>query len=88
MIERRCLYLDGRWVEPIDGRVTDVIYPFTEEPIGQAALAGPADVDRAVRAARTAFEEGPWHGRRLRSGLPSCAMRPRVLRRGRTSFRG
>jgi betaine-aldehyde dehydrogenase len=37
-----------------------VIYPFTEEPIGRAALAGPSDIDRAVRAARAAFDTGPW----------------------------
>ena len=40
--------------------MTDVIYPFTEEPIGRAALAGLSDVDRAVRAARAAFDAGPW----------------------------
>jgi aldehyde dehydrogenase (NAD+) len=37
-----------------------VIYPFTEEPIGRAALAGTSDIDRAVRAARAAFDTGPW----------------------------
>jgi len=38
----------------------EVINPTTEEPIGHAHLAGPADVDRAVRAARAAFDAGPW----------------------------
>ncbi|MFG1687778.1 aldehyde dehydrogenase family protein [Nonomuraea sp. NPDC049269] len=59
-VVRDFLYVDGEWVEPEKGRTTDVICPFTEEPIGRAALAGPSDVDRAVRAARAAFDHGPW----------------------------
>ena len=60
MIERDFLYVGGEWIEPASGQTTEVIYPFTEEPIGRAALAGSADVDRAVRAARAAFDDGPW----------------------------
>jgi betaine-aldehyde dehydrogenase len=60
VIERPFLYVGGEWVEPEDGRTTDVIYPFTEEPIGRAALAGEIDIDRAVRAAWAAFDAGPW----------------------------
>jgi aldehyde dehydrogenase (NAD+) len=51
-----------------------VIYPFTEEPIGRAALAGPSDIDRAVRAARAAFDTGPWPGM-------TAADRAAILRR-------
>lgn len=54
------LYIDGGWVKPSDGRLADVINPTTEESIGQVALAGRTDIDRAVRAARTAFDAGPW----------------------------
>ena len=54
------LYIGGAWVEPADGRLIDVINPLTEEPIGRAALGGPSDIDRAVRAASAAFERGPW----------------------------
>jgi acyl-CoA reductase-like NAD-dependent aldehyde dehydrogenase len=54
------LYIDGSWSVPSDGRLVDVINPTTEEAIGQAAMAGPADIDRAVRAARRAFDSGPW----------------------------
>jgi aldehyde dehydrogenase (NAD+) len=60
MIERDRLYVGGEWVEAEDGAVTEVVNPFTEEPIGRVALAGPSDVDRAVRAARAAFDDGPW----------------------------
>ena len=55
-----CLYIGGRWVHPSDGRLAEVINPTTEESIGEAALAGPADIDHAVRAARAAFDTGPW----------------------------
>jgi aldehyde dehydrogenase (NAD+) len=56
----RCLYIGGQWTEPSDGRLAEVINPTTEEPIGEAALAGPGDIDRAVRAARAALDKGPW----------------------------
>ncbi len=56
----RCLFIDGQWVHSSDGRLTEVINPTTEEAIGEAALAGPADLDRAVRAARATADTGPW----------------------------
>src|SRR6202022_601230 len=40
--------------------VISVISPHSEKAIGRAAYAGPADVNRAVEAARTAFDTGPW----------------------------
>jgi acyl-CoA reductase-like NAD-dependent aldehyde dehydrogenase len=40
--------------------VIEVISPSTEAPVAQVAAAGPADVDAAVAAARTAFDDGPW----------------------------
>ena len=54
------LYINGEWAAPRDGRLVEVINPVTEEPIARAALGGPADIDRAVRAARAAFDAGPW----------------------------
>jgi aldehyde dehydrogenase (NAD+) len=53
-------YIGGEWAEPSDGRLAEVINPATEEPAGYVQLAGPADVDRAVHAARAAFDAGPW----------------------------
>jgi acyl-CoA reductase-like NAD-dependent aldehyde dehydrogenase len=53
-------YIGGEWVEPSDGRPVEVINPATEEPVGHVHLAGAADVDRAVRVARAAFDDGPW----------------------------
>jgi aldehyde dehydrogenase (NAD+) len=49
-------YIDGRWVEPAQRRPFDVINPATEEPIARIALGDAEDVDRAVLAARRAFE--------------------------------
>jgi aldehyde dehydrogenase (NAD+) len=49
-------YIDGRWADPAEPRPFDVIDPATEQPIAQIALGGAKDVDRAVAAARRAFE--------------------------------
>ena len=49
-------YIDGRWVSPVTPKTLDVIDPATEEPIGRISLGSAADVDRAVAAARRAFE--------------------------------
>jgi aldehyde dehydrogenase (NAD+) len=58
--DQRCLHIGGDWVAPTDGRMVEVVNPTSEETIASAALAGPADIDRAVRAARAAFDRGPW----------------------------
>jgi aldehyde dehydrogenase (NAD+) len=49
-------YIDGAWVDPSTGDRLDVINPATEDVVGQVAMGGTADVDRAVAAARAAFE--------------------------------
>jgi acyl-CoA reductase-like NAD-dependent aldehyde dehydrogenase len=54
------LYIGGEWIAPSAGDGIDVISPHTEEVIARAPAAGPADVDRAVAAARAAIDEGPW----------------------------
>lgn len=48
-------YINGAWVEPAQSKRLPVIDPSNEEPFGEIALGGSADVDRAVRAARAAF---------------------------------
>jgi aldehyde dehydrogenase (NAD+) len=53
------LLIGSDWVEAADGRTFETIDPATGETIAEVAHAGPADVDRAVRAARSALE-GPW----------------------------
>jgi aldehyde dehydrogenase (NAD+) len=54
------LYIGGRWQSPATGKRLSVISPHTEKPIGETPEAAPADVDKAVVAARTAFDNGPW----------------------------
>ncbi len=60
MIERDTLYIGGTHEKPSSGERIDVRSPFTEEIVGRVPAASTADVDRAVTAARTAFEDGPW----------------------------
>ncbi|MEU5266971.1 aldehyde dehydrogenase family protein [Streptomyces hygroscopicus] len=52
------LFIDGEFAEAADGKVFKTVSPATEESLSEVAHAGAEDVDRAVRAARTAF--GTW----------------------------
>jgi acyl-CoA reductase-like NAD-dependent aldehyde dehydrogenase len=54
------LLIDGQHVDPVEGGTLSVTNPATGERLCAAPAAGAADVDRAVRAARRAFEQGPW----------------------------
>ena len=61
--DHRCyerLFIGGHWREPSTRNRIAVISPHSEEPIGEAPAAAPADVDAAVAAARQAFDGGPW----------------------------
>jgi aldehyde dehydrogenase (NAD+) len=54
------LYIDGRWGAAADGETWTHIHPATGEDVARFPLSTVEDVDRAVRAARKAFDEGPW----------------------------
>ncbi len=54
------MLIDGKLVEATGGRTYDNINPATEEVIGPAADATPADMERAIAAARRAFDETNW----------------------------
>jgi acyl-CoA reductase-like NAD-dependent aldehyde dehydrogenase len=54
------MLIGGRWVTAADGRTFDTYNPATGEVIAHVPEAGPEDVDRAVRAARQAFDSGKW----------------------------
>jgi aldehyde dehydrogenase (NAD+) len=56
MQERLQFYIDGKFVDPVVPKPFDVVNPATEEVIGRISLGSAADVDRAVKAARAAFE--------------------------------
>ena len=53
-------YIGGADVPAADGRTFTAFNPTTGGVWGTFALAGPADVDRAVKAASAAFRTGPW----------------------------
>ena len=54
------LYIGGHWVAAHSGREIEVVSPVTEAVIARVAEADAADMDRAVGAARAAFDQGPW----------------------------
>src|SRR5690348_18055253 len=56
MQERLQFYIDGKWVNPTTPKTIDVINPATEEAFARISLGSKADVDKAVAAARKAFE--------------------------------
>jgi acyl-CoA reductase-like NAD-dependent aldehyde dehydrogenase len=56
----RPMLIGGRWRKGSTGRSFQVTSPFTNEPLTSVAEASEDDVDAAVRAARVAFDEGPW----------------------------
>ena len=53
-------HIDGEWVDAASGRTLDVINPATREVIARVPDSGAADVDRAVQAARRAFDRDGW----------------------------
>jgi len=55
-----CLFLNGAWAAPSSTQSLSVISPVTEEEIMRFPDGAPADMDRAVAAARGAFDSGPW----------------------------
>lgn len=54
------LFVGGSWAEPSDRELLDIASPHDQSVIGRAAQAQPADIDRAVAAARASFESGVW----------------------------
>lgn len=60
MREHDRLFIGGEWTAPAGTATIDVISPHTEEVIGRVPEGTEADIDRAVAAARQAFDHGPW----------------------------
>jgi aldehyde dehydrogenase (NAD+) len=54
------MLIDGKWVDSHGGKTFATINPATEEVIAEVAEGDAADIDRAVKAARKAFDSGPW----------------------------
>ena len=60
LLHRPELFIGGEWVPPTSPYRFGVVSPSTEEVVGEVPLAQPEDIDRAVAAARVAFDDGPW----------------------------
>ncbi|WP_440647468.1 aldehyde dehydrogenase family protein [Candidatus Pelagibacter sp. HIMB1521] len=56
MLDKRKFYIDGEWVDPIKRNDFDVINPCNEDPCAVISLGSTEDTNRAVKAAKTAFE--------------------------------
>ena len=54
------MLIDGQWVDSVSGKTFETVNPATEEVIAHVAEGDKADIDRAVKAARKAFDSGPW----------------------------
>jgi acyl-CoA reductase-like NAD-dependent aldehyde dehydrogenase len=65
-------YIDGGWQRSAGGESITVINPYTEEPIGRAAVSTAAEVDAAVRSAHRAFTEGGWPETPLDERIEIC----------------
>ncbi|MDQ3934507.1 MAG: aldehyde dehydrogenase family protein [Actinomycetota bacterium] len=61
-IDRDRLFVGGEWVEPHGSGRFEVIDATTEQVMGSVPAGDAEDLDRAVRAARQAFDSGPWPG--------------------------
>jgi acyl-CoA reductase-like NAD-dependent aldehyde dehydrogenase len=60
LMYRREFYIAGSWAQPAGSDRLGVISPSTEEVVGEVPIATRADIDSAVAAARSAFDDGPW----------------------------
>jgi aldehyde dehydrogenase (NAD+) len=67
--EYRQFYIDGRWIDPVRGQDFKVINPATEEAAGVISMGGAGDVDKAVVAARRAFDSYSMTSREERREL-------------------
>src|SRR5919106_6526739 len=54
------MFINGEWVEAATGSTDDIVNPATEEVVGTVPRGGEEDDNRAVEAAREAFEDGRW----------------------------
>src|ERR1700728_644278 len=57
---KRQLFIDGKWVDAASGKTFETPNPATGETLAHIAEGDAEDINRAVRAARRAFDDGPW----------------------------
>ncbi len=59
-LDRDALFIGGEWSTPASGELLQVVSPHSEEVVARVPEGSKADIDAAVAAARTAYDEGPW----------------------------
>src|ERR1700722_14433243 len=66
------LFIDGKWVDAETGKTFDTLNPATGEVLAKIQEGGKADIDKAVKAARKAFEHGPWRHKMTAAERARC----------------
>ncbi len=66
------LLIDGKWVDAESGKTFETLNPATGEVLAKIPEGGKADVDKAVKAARKAFEHGPWRNKMTAAERARC----------------
>lgn len=59
-VQQTQCFIGGQWVPAVSGKTFETIHPATEEVIAEVAEGDKEDIDKAVKAARDAFDNGPW----------------------------
>ena len=67
MLDKRKFYINGKWVSPSKPNDLEVINPSNEDPYAVISLGSKEDIDKAVKAAKTAFES--WKKHQKKKGL-------------------
>ena len=78
------LYIGGQWLSPASDDRIDIISPWTENIIANVAAASLADVDKAVTAARHAFDSGPWPKMSMSDRITTVARLRDIMARRRS----
>ncbi len=60
MVQQYKMYVNGAWTDAVSRKTFNVVNPATESAIARVPLGGKGDVDKAVAAARRAFDSGVW----------------------------
>ena len=56
MIDKRKFYINGKWISPSKPNDLEVVNPSNEDPYAVISLGSKEDIDKAIKAAKTAFE--------------------------------
>src|SRR5213593_3639428 len=81
------LYIDGEWQQPDSTERLDVVSPRSGERVGFVPKASTQDVDRAVAAARRAFDGGDWQSRSVEERAECCERLASLIAERQPEFR-